>query len=164
MHGWALYAVLGLSLAYFSYRKGLPLAIRSSLYPIFGERIYGPIGHIADLLLAVIGTVFGIATSLGLGAQQMNAGLNYLMETWRLPYSNQMILIAGISVVATMSRHSAALIPRHSHSQRAQYAPDIIDTGYCSLIFGPTSYQLSSLFNNSIDYIINVPAMGKYLG
>ncbi|MDB2547870.1 BCCT family transporter, partial [Porticoccaceae bacterium] len=66
LHGWALYAVVGICFAYFSYRKGLPLSIRSALYPIFGERIYGPIGHLADLL-AVLGTVFGIATSLGMG-------------------------------------------------------------------------------------------------
>jgi choline/glycine/proline betaine transport protein len=71
LHGWALYAAVGLILSYFAYRKGLPLTISASLYPILGDRIYGPIGKMADLL-AVLGTVFGVATSLGLGAQQMN--------------------------------------------------------------------------------------------
>ena len=70
LHGWALYGSVALILAYFAYRKGLPLTISASLYPILGDRIYGPIGKAADLL-AVLGTVFGVATSLGLGAQQM---------------------------------------------------------------------------------------------
>ena len=159
IHGWALYAVLGLSLAYFSYRKGLPLAIRSSLYPIFGERIYGPIGFIADLL-AVIGTVFGIATSLGLGAQQMNAGLNYLMGM-EIAISNQMILIAVISVVATISVLSGVNRGIRILSVFNMRLTLLILLMF--LIFGPTSYQLSSLFNNSIDYIINVPAMGIWV-
>jgi choline/glycine/proline betaine transport protein len=76
-HPWAIYVMVGLPLAYFAYRKKLPLTIRSALYPLIGERIYGPIGHAADVL-AVFGTVFGLATSLGLGAQQMDSGLAYL--------------------------------------------------------------------------------------
>ena len=69
-HAWSLYVIVGLCLAYFGFRKGLPLTMRSALYPIIGERIYGPIGHTVDLL-AVFGTVFGVATSLGLGVNQM---------------------------------------------------------------------------------------------
>ena len=76
-HPWAIYVMVGLPLAYFAYRKKLPLTIRSALYPLIGEKIYGPIGHAADVL-AVFGTVFGLATSLGLGAQQMDTGLAYL--------------------------------------------------------------------------------------
>ena len=76
-HGWAVYVIVGLCLAYFGFRKKLPLTLRSALYPIIGERIYGPIGHAVDLL-AVFGTVFGVATSLGLGVSQMAAGLNVL--------------------------------------------------------------------------------------
>ena len=76
-HPWAIYVMVGLPLAYFAYRKKLPLTIRSALYPLLGEKIYGPIGHAADVL-AVFGTVFGLATSLGLGAQQMDTGLAYL--------------------------------------------------------------------------------------
>ncbi|HEC84566.1 MAG: BCCT family transporter [Candidatus Parabeggiatoa sp. nov. 2] len=77
LHPWAIYVIVGLSLAYFAYRKKLPLTIRSALYPIIGDRIYGPIGHAVDVL-AVFGTVFGLATSLGLGAQQMDTGLAHL--------------------------------------------------------------------------------------
>lgn len=77
LHPWAIYVIVGLSLAYFAYRKKLPLTIRSALYPLIGEKIYGPIGHAVDVL-AIFGTVFGLATSLGLGAQQMDTGLAYL--------------------------------------------------------------------------------------
>ncbi|MDM8569466.1 BCCT family transporter [Thiotrichales bacterium HSG1] len=79
LHPWAIYVIVGLSLAYFAYRKKLPLTIRSALYPIIGERIYGPIGHAVDIL-AVFGTVFGLATSLGLGVQQMDTGLSHLFK------------------------------------------------------------------------------------
>ncbi len=79
LHPWAIYVIVGLSLAYFAYRKDLPLTIRSALYPIIGERIYGPIGHAVDVL-AVFGTVFGLATSLGLGAQQMDTGLAHMFN------------------------------------------------------------------------------------
>ena len=101
IHAWAIYAVIGLSLAYYSFRHGLPLTIRSALYPLIGDRIYGPIGHAADIF-AVLGTMFGVATSLGLGVLQVNAGLAYLFgvpETITV----QMALIALITVMATVS-------------------------------------------------------------
>ncbi|MBE9561422.1 MAG: BCCT family transporter [Proteobacteria bacterium] len=79
LHPWAIYVIVGLSLAYFAYRKKLPLTIRSALYPIIGDKIYGPIGHAVDIL-AVFGTVFGLATSLGLGVQQMDTGLAHLFQ------------------------------------------------------------------------------------
>ncbi|OSQ39599.1 BCCT family transporter [Thalassospira mesophila] len=101
IHAWAIYAVIGMSLAYFSFRHNLPLTIRSALYPLIGERIYGPIGHTVDIL-AVLGTMFGVATSLGLGVLQVNSGLNYLFD---IPQSEitQLILIALITGCATLS-------------------------------------------------------------
>lgn len=101
LHAWAIYIVVGLALAYFSFRRGLPLTIRSALYPLIGDRINGPIGHAIDIF-AVLGTMFGVATSLGLGVLQVNAGLSYLFD---LPVgtSVQLILIASITVLATMS-------------------------------------------------------------
>ena len=77
LHGWALYVLVGLSLAYFSYRKGLPLTLRSALYPILKEKIYGPWGHLVDLV-GVFGTIFGLATSLGLGISPIAAGMENL--------------------------------------------------------------------------------------
>lgn len=100
-HGWAVYVIIGLCLAYFGFRKKLPLTLRSALYPIIGERIYGPIGHAVDLL-AVFGAVFGVATSLGLGVSQMAAGLNFLFGI-DPGTTTQVILIAVISIVATLS-------------------------------------------------------------
>ena len=101
LHAWAIYIVVGLSLAYFSFRRGLPLTIRSALYPLIGKRIYGPIGHAIDIF-AVLGTMFGVATSLGLGVLQVNAGFSYLFD---LPVNTtvQLILIASITLLATLS-------------------------------------------------------------
>ncbi|MEO9529702.1 MAG: BCCT family transporter, partial [Roseibium sp.] len=77
LHPWAIYAVVALALALFSFNKGLPLTMRSVFYPIFGERTWGWPGHVVDIL-AVFATLFGLATSLGFGAQQANAGLNFV--------------------------------------------------------------------------------------
>ena len=100
-HGWAVYVMIGLCLAYFGFRKKLPLTLRSALYPVIGDRIYGPIGHAVDLL-AVFGTVFGVATSLGLGVSQMATGLNHLFGV-DPGIVTQVILIVVISIVATFS-------------------------------------------------------------
>jgi choline/glycine/proline betaine transport protein len=101
VHAWAIYIVIGLSLAYFAYRQDLPLTLRSALYPIVGERIYGPLGHTVDIF-AILGTMFGVATSLGVGVMQVNAGLNYLFG---LPVSTtvQVMLIVAITCGATAS-------------------------------------------------------------
>ena len=76
-HAWAIYAVIGLALAFFCFNKGLPLTPRSAFYPLIGDKIYGFWGHLIDII-AVFATIFGLATSLGLGAQQVNAGLTTL--------------------------------------------------------------------------------------
>lgn len=101
LHPWAIYALVGLALAYFSFRRGLPLALRSPLYPLIGRRIYGTIGHAIDIF-GVIGTMFGVATSLGLGVLQVNAGFAYLFGV-SVTTSVQLILIASITAVATLS-------------------------------------------------------------
>ena len=98
---WATYIIVGLSLAYFAFRQGLPLTIRSSLYPLIGKKIYGPIGSAVDVF-AVLGTMFGVATSLGIGVTQVNAGLNYLFGLAISP-KMQVLLIAAITLMATVS-------------------------------------------------------------
>ncbi|EAR12985.1 choline/carnitine/betaine transport [Polaribacter irgensii 23-P] len=100
-HAWAIYALVGLSLAYFTYSRGLPLTIRSVFYPFLGDKIYGKIGDAIDIF-AVIATLFGLATSLGLGVQQIAAGLNHLfgVDSGLL---TQIILIGGITLIATIS-------------------------------------------------------------
>ena len=77
LHAWAIYAVVGLSLAFFYYNKGMPLTLRSAFYPLFGERVWGWPGHLIDIV-AVLATIFGLATSLGLGASQAAAGVHFL--------------------------------------------------------------------------------------
>lgn len=101
LHPWAIYAVVALALALFSYNKGLPLAFRSVFYPIFGERVWGWTGHIIDIL-AVLATLFGLATSLGIGAEQANAGLNHIFGLPVNDYS-KVLLIVAITAIALVS-------------------------------------------------------------
>ena len=101
LHPWAIYAVVALALALFSYNKGLPLTIRSAFYPILGDRVWGWWGHIIDTL-AVFATLFGLATSLGFGATQANAGLNELFGVPVGP-TTEVILISAITAVALIS-------------------------------------------------------------
>ncbi len=101
LHPWAIYSVIALALAYFAYNKKLPLSIRSIFYPIFKEKVFGIVGDIIDIL-AVLATLFGLATSLGLGVQQINSGLNYLIGV-QISTGFQVFLIAAITLVATIS-------------------------------------------------------------
>ena len=101
LHPWAIYAVVALALALFSYNKGLPLTIRSAFYPIFGDRVWGWTGHIIDTL-AVFATLFGLATSLGFGATQASAGLNELFGV-PLGSTTEVVLITAITAVALVS-------------------------------------------------------------
>lgn len=116
LHAWGVYTVVGAAIAFFSYNKGLPLTIRSTFYPILGDRVKGPVGHIIDTL-AVVATLFGVATSLGLGVKQVGAGLHYLLpdvfaaagstgEGTALGLTSvgvQICLIAVITLIATFS-------------------------------------------------------------
>ncbi|MFW6428550.1 MAG: BCCT family transporter, partial [Desulfosalsimonas sp.] len=101
LHPWAVYALVGMSLAFFSFNRNKPLAIRSIFYPLLGDRVYGPWGDAIDVV-AVLSTLFGLATSLGLGVQQVNAGLGHLLGMPENVYI-QILLIAGITAGATLS-------------------------------------------------------------
>ena len=101
-HIWAIYGLVGLVLAYFAFRHGLPLSMRSALYPLIGERIHGPIGHTVDVV-AILGTLFGIATTLGLSVAQINAGLNYLWPSIPVASNVQVIAIAVVTGLALFS-------------------------------------------------------------
>jgi choline/glycine/proline betaine transport protein len=101
LHAWAIYVVVGLALAYFAFRRGLPLTLRSSLFPLIGKRIHGPAGHAIDIF-AVLGTMFGVATSLGFGVLQVNAGFAHLFGLPVTPQV-QIVLIAVITGMATLS-------------------------------------------------------------
>ena len=101
LHPWGMYAVVALALALFTYNKGLPLTIRSAFYPILGERVWGWWGHVIDTL-AVFATLFGLATSLGYGATQANAGLNELFGV-PIGTTTEVVLISAITAVALIS-------------------------------------------------------------
>ncbi|QEP42254.1 BCCT family transporter [Ectothiorhodospiraceae bacterium BW-2] len=100
-HPWAIYGVVALALAFFTYNKGLPLTIRSAFFPILGDRVWGWPGHLIDLV-AVLATIFGLATSLGLGAKQAAGGLEFLFD---IPnqINTQIAIIVGVTVVAIFS-------------------------------------------------------------
>ncbi|MBB3191248.1 BCCT family transporter [Halomonas cerina] len=101
LHPWAIYGVVGLSLAFFAYNRGLPLTLRSAFTPLFGERTRGWLGHIIDII-AVLATIFGLATSLGLGASQAAGGLNYLFDVPNT-IGTQIAIIIGVTAVALFS-------------------------------------------------------------
>lgn len=152
LHAWAIYTVVGLSLAYFTHRHRLPLTIRSAFYPLFGERIYGAIGNTIDTF-AVFGTMFGIATSLGLGVMQVNAGLAHLHL---LPVSplNQLILIAVITLVATASVVSG-LDRGIKWLSELNMGLGLLLVG-AVFLFGPTVFLVSSLVQSIGYYLQNL--------
>lgn len=164
LHPWAIYVVVGLTLSYFAYRKDLPLTIRSALYPLIGDRIYGPLGHAADIL-AILGTIFGVATSLGLGVQQMATGLHALTgwggfvdvaaDGKQSPNMIAMlILIACISSVATLSVVSGLGRGVKILSELNLWLSIAIMVFLFT--FGPTRYLLNTFLQSTGDYLANV--------
>ncbi|EPR5024363.1 BCCT family transporter [Vibrio fluvialis] len=101
IHGWAIYAIVALALAFFAFNKGLPLSIRSVFYPVFGDRAWGWLGHAIDIM-AVLATLFGLATSLGLGAQQATSGINYIFGTDG-GIGMQLAVIVFVTLIAIIS-------------------------------------------------------------
>ncbi len=101
IHGWAIYGIVALALAFFAYNKGLPLSIRSVFYPIIGDRAWGWAGHVVDIV-AVLATLFGLATSLGLGAQQATSGINHVFGTDG-GIGMQLTVIAFVTLIAIFS-------------------------------------------------------------
>ena len=149
VHAWAIYAVVALSLAYFAFRYDLPLTVRSALYPLIGERIYGPIGHTVDVF-AVLGTLFGVATSLGFGVIQINSGLNYLFDV-PTTIAVQVMLIIGITAIATLS----VGLGLDSGIRRVSELNMILAVGLMIfvLVAGPTIFLLQTLVQNTGLYL-----------
>lgn len=158
-HAWAVYVMVGLCLAYFGFRKKLPLTLRSALYPVLGEKIYGPIGHAVDLL-AVFGTVFGVATSLGLGVNQMAAGLNVLFGV-NAGITTQIILIALISVAATFSAVSGVGNGIRIISEWNIYLSIVLVAFF--LFAGPTEWLMGFFVTTIGDYLWNAVPMGFWV-
>ncbi|NQD80132.1 choline BCCT transporter BetT [Pseudomonas sp. CrR14] len=152
LHAWAIYAIVALILAYFAYRHNLPLTLRSALYPLIGDRIYGPIGHAVDIF-AVIGTVLGVATSLGYGVLQINTGLNHL---YGLPTTTMVqigillctMLLATVSVVSGLDKGVRRLSELNM----------ILAVGLLLivLVLGPTVFIMQTFVQNTGSYLSDI--------
>lgn len=147
--GWSMYALMGIALGYFSYRYNLPLTIRSALYPIFGKRIHGPIGHSVDIA-AVLGTIFGIATTLGIGVVQLNYGLKVLFQipenlTVQASLILLSVIMATVSVTSGVNRGI-----RFLSELNVLLALGLI---LFLLFWGDTEFLLNALVLNVGDYI-----------
>jgi BCCT family betaine/carnitine transporter len=160
LHPWGIYALVGLALAFFHYNRGLPLSIRAAFHPLLGERVWGWSGHLIDVL-AVFATLFGLAASLGVGAQQASAGLAYLFG---LPddMTTRLLVIAGITSVALVSvlRGIDGGVKLLSE----------INIGAAALLFlfvlvaGPTVQLLGDIVHNTGTYLYFLPALSSWVG
>ena len=159
LHGWAIYALMGLSIAFFSYNKGLPLGIRWVLYPLLGDRLKGPIGHFIDTI-AVVATMFGLATTLGLGIQHINSGMHHLFGI--VENTNvQVILIAIITIFATISVVSGL----HKGVQILSKIASIMAVLLMifMLVVGPTLFILGSTIQSTGYYLQNIISTGTWM-
>ncbi|SDF86555.1 betaine/carnitine transporter, BCCT family [Onishia taeanensis] len=160
LHPWGIYAVVALALALFSFNKGLPLTMRSIFYPVLGERIWGWPGHVIDIL-AVFATLFGLATSLGLGASQASAGLAYLFD---IPNNDvtMVLLIVGISAVALIS----VLVGVDKGVQRLSQLNMVLAFLLLAFVIavGPTLAIATGFFKNLGSYLADLPALSMPFG
>ncbi|HLU80422.1 MAG TPA: BCCT family transporter [Burkholderiaceae bacterium] len=160
LHPWAIYAIVSLALALFSFNKGLPLSMRSIFYPLLGERVWGWPGHVVDIL-AVFATMFGLVTSLGLGAQQASAGIEQLFG---IPASNlsMVLLIIGITAVAIWS------VVAGVEKGVQQLSKVNMLLAFLLLIFvivmGPTLGIAQGFFSNLWSYVTHLPALANPFG
>jgi len=157
-HAWAVYALVAIGLGYFSYNKKLPFSFRSLLYPLLKDKIYGIYGDIVDTI-AVLAVLFGLATSLGLGAQQINAGLNYVFG---IPFSPivQVILIICITTFATLSAVSGVSKGIKLLSEANMIISGILLAGI--LLIGPTIYIISTYLSSMGLYLKDFFNIGLY--
>ena len=150
LHPWAIYTVVSLSIAYFSFRRGMPALISSCLYPILGERIYGLSGKIVDIL-AVFATIFGTATSLGFGAIQIHAGFSYLYGV-----SSAISITIGIIVIATGLFMASAILGVEKGVQTLSKINLTLAIALLLFIFalGETS-QILNIFTSTLGGYVN---------
>lgn len=160
LHPWAIYAVMALGLALFSFNKGLPLTIRSVFYPILGERVWGWPGHVIDIL-AVLATLFGLATSLGFGASQAASGLNYLFG---IPLGNttQIVLVIGITAIALVSV-LAGLDAGVKRLSEINMVLAVLLLAFV-IIVGPTLAIATGFFDNLMAYLTYLPELANPVG
>jgi len=157
---WAIYAIMGLSLGFFAYNKGLPLTIRSAFYPLLGERIWGWPGHLIDLF-AVVSTVFGLATTIGIGATQASSGLSYL-------FGFQAGLTVQIGVIATISILAVISVVRGVDRGVKWLSNVNMVLAAALLVFvifaGPTRAIFAGFISHFIDYLADTPRLSNWVG
>ncbi len=158
-HAWAIYAIMALSLAHFAYNKKLPLSLRSIFYPIFKERVFGRLGDIIDLV-AVLATLFGLATSLGLGVQQINSGLGHLTGITVSPLM-QVVLIIVITAVAAISIISG--IDKGVKKLSKTNMKLAFGFMLAILILGPTLFIFRLFASSFGTYLADLPAASFFL-
>lgn len=160
LHPWAIYAIVALALALFSFNKGLPLSMRSIFYPLLGERVWGWPGHVVDIL-AVFATLFGLVTSLGLGAEQASAGIEYLFGVESTTLS-KVVLITVITAIALLS-----VVAGVDKGVRRLSEINLV-MAFLLLVFvilaGPTLSILSGFFTNLVAYVEYLPALANPIG
>ena len=160
LQGWAIYGVVGLALAFFAYNRGLPLLIRSAFYPIFGDRIWGWPGHIIDTL-AIFAGIFGLATSLGLGVQQVTSGLDYLFG---IPANGltMVVLIVVITAIAMASVMTGINVGIKRLSQFNIILAFVLLLAV--IILGPTLYILRTIFTGLGTYVMKIGPLSNWIG
>ncbi|AJE13692.1 MULTISPECIES: BCCT family transporter [Stutzerimonas] len=152
-HIWGIFGIVGLALAYFAFRHGLPLSLRSALYPLIGDRIYGPIGHFVDVLV-ILGTLFGIATTLGLSVTQINAGLNYLWPS--IPVSEWVQVVA--IVIITLMAIASVVAGLDKGVKNLSLLNILLATLLMLFVLavGPTIFILETFLQNTGSYLNNI--------
>ncbi|KZB61548.1 BCCT transporter [Thalassospira lucentensis] len=160
LHPWAIYATVALALALFSFNKGLPLTMRSVFYPIFGERVWGWTGHVIDIL-AVFATLFGLATSLGFGAEQANAGLEFLFGIPVTDGSKVVLIIAitGVALISVLAGLDAG-VKRLSEINMVLAALLLLFV----VLVGPTMDIIKGFFTSLVAYVEYLPALSNPVG
>ncbi|MYA68897.1 BCCT family transporter [Candidatus Poribacteria bacterium] len=160
LQGWAIYGVVGLALAFFAYNRGLPLLIRSAFYPILGDRIWGWPGHLIDTF-AIFAGIFGLATSLGLGVQQVTSGLNHLFGIPVNPVT-MVLLIVGITAIALISVMTGINVGIKRLSQFNIILAFLLLVAI--ILLGPTLYILRSFFTGIGSYIMKIVPLSNWIG
>ncbi len=160
LHAWGVYAIVGLSLAFFCFNRNMPLTLRSAFFPLFGKSVWGPLGHFVDTV-AVLATLFGLAVSLGFGAEQIAGGLNYLfgVPTGNATKVALILAIIGIALVSVIAGLDKG-VKRLSE----------LNMGLASLLWlfvlvaGPTAVIVATIGQSFVDYTYYLPALSNWIG
>jgi BCCT family betaine/carnitine transporter len=160
LHAWAIYGIVGLSLAFFCFNRQMPLTLRSAFFPLFGTRVWGPFGHFIDTV-AVLATLFGLAVSLAYGAEQIAGGLNYLFD---IPAGNLTKILLIIAII------SIALASVVAGLDKGVKRLSELNMGMAGLLMifviaaGPTAMIVSTMGQSIVDYLYHLPALSNWIG